>query len=145
MPVVFIHPTTTPNGAKVKMTFGIGHDVSKQTLTLSRTERHFPVSHSASLTKISIAIHKLCFEKKHIKGKSYILCNLQSDFDTAVTSLLVFNKMAAKLFSSQNKSSSDERDSLTPGKYALDPVQYEKNIARLFQCKVNCKVNWDFF
>ena len=33
---------TTPSGAKVKMTFGIGRDVSKQTLTLTRTRRHFP-------------------------------------------------------------------------------------------------------
>ena len=49
--------------------------------------------------------------------------------------------MVAKLFSSQNKSSSDERDSLTPCNIALDSVQYEKNIARLLQCKVN----WDLF
>ena len=34
---------TTPNGAKVKMTFSIGCDVSKQTLTLTRSRRHFPV------------------------------------------------------------------------------------------------------
>ena len=33
---------TTPYGAKVKMTFAIGCDVSKQTLTLTRTRRHFP-------------------------------------------------------------------------------------------------------
>ena len=34
---------TTPNGAKVKMTFCIGCDVSKQTLTLTRIRRHFHV------------------------------------------------------------------------------------------------------
>ena len=34
---------TTPNRAKVKMTFSIRCDVSKQTLTLTRTRRHFPV------------------------------------------------------------------------------------------------------
>ena len=34
---------TTPNGAKVKMTFGIGCDVSKQTLTLTRIRCHFHV------------------------------------------------------------------------------------------------------
>ena len=37
---------TTPIVAKVKMTFGIGCDVSKQTLMLTRIRRHFPVLHS---------------------------------------------------------------------------------------------------
>ena len=37
---------TTPNGAKVKMTFDIGYDVSKQTLTLIRPWCHFPVLQS---------------------------------------------------------------------------------------------------
>ena len=32
-----------PNGAKVKMTFGIRCDVSKQMLMLTRTQLHFPV------------------------------------------------------------------------------------------------------
>ena len=34
---------TTPKGAKVNVAFGIGCDVSKQTLTLTRSRRHFPV------------------------------------------------------------------------------------------------------
>ena len=45
--------------------------------------------------------------------------------------------MASKLFSSQNKSSSDERDSLTPCNMHLTPCNMRKNIARLLQCKVN--------
>ena len=52
-------------------------------------------------------------------------------------SIAVDDKMVAKIFSSQNKSSSSERDSLPPFQYALDSVQYAVNIARLLQCKVN--------
>ena len=44
--------------------------------------------------------------------------------------------MAAKIFSSQNKSSSSERDFLTPCNMHMT-VQYAENIARLLQCKMN--------
>ena len=62
-------------------------------------------------------------------------------------SIAVDDKVAAKLFSSQNKSSSSERDFLTPCNMHLTPcnmqkilhdsVQYAENIARLLQYKVN--------
>ena len=42
--------------------------------------------------------------------------------------------MAANVFFSQNKSSSRERDSLTPCNMHLNPCKY---IARLLECKVN--------
>ena len=71
----------------------------------------------------------------------YRLCNLYSTIDTSgiilrIYSITVTDKMAAKLFSYQNKSSSNERDSLTV-QYALGSVQYAENIAWLLQCKVN--------
>ena len=66
--------------------------------------------------------------------------------------------MGAKLFSSQNRNSSAERDSLNSMQIALDPVQYAENIAWLLQYQVNgnlfryiisrisgTKVNGDFF
>ena len=54
---------TKPNGAKVKMTFRIGCDVSKQTLMLTRTRAIFQSYSLASLTKISIIILRICFLK----------------------------------------------------------------------------------
>ena len=73
---VFIQIKATPKGAKVDITlrFGIGHDVSEQTLTLTRTGRHFRVLLSAALTKISIIIRRICKCKEwQIKGKSYLI------------------------------------------------------------------------
>ena len=45
--------------------------------------------------------------------------------------------MASNVFFSQNKSSSSERDSLTPCNMHLTPCNMIINIARLLQCKVN--------
>ena len=61
----------------------------------------------------------------------YRLCNLYSKTDTNGINLLIFtiavdDKMAAKYFSSQNKSSSRERDSLTPCNMHLTPCNTHK-------------------
>ena len=47
---------------------------------------------------------------------------------------LVSVHLAAKPFSSQNKSSSSELNSV---QYALDSVQYAENVTRLILCKMN--------
>ena len=125
---------TTPNGAKVKMTLGIGRDVSKQTMTLTRTRRHFPVLLSCISCENLHYYLRICFLKvthQRYTIFDYRLCNLYSKTDTTdiilhIFSIAVDDKMAAKLFFSQNESSSSERDSLTPCNMHLTPCNMQK-------------------
>ena len=70
----------------------------------------------------------------------YRLCNLYSKTDTSVIILLIFSiaiddKMAVKLFFSQNKSSSSERSSLTPCNMHLTPCNMQKILHGYFSAK----------
>ena len=52
---------TITNGAKVKMTITVECDVSKQTLTLTRTRRHFPV-----------LFHCISYENLHFYSQNFL-------------------------------------------------------------------------
>ena len=113
---------TSPNGAKVKMTFRVGCDVSKQTLTLTRTRRHFPVLPSC-ISYENLRNYPLNLFSKSDGSKVnhtrlsfmlFIQRNRHKWHHFPHFSIAVDDKMAAKLFSSQIKSSSNERDPLTP-------------------------------
>ena len=120
---------TTPNGAKVKMTFGIGYDVSKQTLTLTRTRRHFPVLHIYISYKHLNYYSQFLFTESN--GKPYLIIvyaiyTANPIHVASFYSIAVDDKMAAKLFLPQNKSSSSEHDSLTPCNMHLTPCNMKK-------------------
>ena len=125
---------TTPNGAKVKMTFGIWCDVSKQTLTLTRTGRHFPFLLSCiSYENLHYCPQNLFSESDGSKVNHIWLSFMQFMqrnrhwwHHFTHFSIAVVDKMAAKLFSSQTKSSSSERDFLTPCNMHLTPCNMQK-------------------
>ena len=84
---------TTPNSAKVKMMFGIGCDVSKQTLTLTRTWRHFPVFLSCISYKNLHYYPLNLFVKATVQRLTifdYHLCNLYSETDSSGIILPMF-------------------------------------------------------
>ena len=85
---------TTPNGAKVKMTFSIGCDVSKQTLTLTRSRRHFPVLLSCiSYKNLHYYPQNLFSERDGSKVNYHIfdyrLCNFYGKTDTSIIILII--------------------------------------------------------
>ena len=125
---------TMPNGAKVKMTFSIGCDVSKQTLTLTRTQHHFKVLLSCiSYENIHYYPQNLFSERDGSKVNHIWLSFMQVLREKhhlwhhfTHFSIAVDDKMATKIFSSQNKSSSSERDFLTPCNMHLTPCNMQK-------------------
>ena len=113
---------TTPNGAKVKMTFGIGCDVSKQTLTLTRIRCHLHVLLSCiSYENLHYFPQNLFCRNEGLKVNHFLII-VYAIYTTKRTLMVSFYSFfnccrrqdGCPIFSSQNKSSSSERDSLTP-------------------------------
>ena len=141
--LVFIHLITTPNGAKLKLTFDIRCDVSKQTLTLTKNRRHFSVLlFCKSCENLHYYHQNLFYTRDGSKVNHIWLSFIQfiqrirhQCHNFTYFSISVDGNMAVIFFSSQNKSSSGERDSLIPCNMHLTPC----NIYRLLLHKKQCR------
>ena len=132
---------TTSNGAKVKMTFRIRCDVSKQTLTLTRTRCHFPVYPLIFLKKSPLLYGKYVVKDERSKvnhtALSYAIYTAKLMF--LLSFYLFFNscrrQKAANVFFSQNQSSFSERDFLAPCNMHLTPCNMRKLLHGYFNVK----------